>query len=95
METLEYKISCRKAKCKDFVYIGQTKRRFCDGFSEHRGYVSGKTLEQVCGAHFNQKGHTKTDMLPTILEKIYQKDNTFLILKRERLWIHYANSVST
>ena len=47
-----------------------------------------KNLEQVCGAHFNKKGHTQTDMLPTIIEKIHPKDDTFLRLNRERFWIN-------
>ena len=83
-----YKISCKKAKCKDFVYIGQTKRRFCDRLNDHKSYVSGKNLEQICGAHFNQKGHTQADMLPTIIEKVYPEDDTFLRLKREKFWIN-------
>ena len=42
-------------------YIGQTKRRFCDRFSEHRSYVSQKKFDQVCGEHFNKAGHSQSD----------------------------------
>ena len=86
-ENVIYKISCKKPKCQDFAYIGQTKRRFCDRLNNHRSYVSEKKLEQQCGAHFNQKGHTQEDMLPTILEQVYPKDDIFLRLRRESLWI--------
>ena len=87
-ENVIYKISCKKPKCRDFVYIGQTKRRFCDRFNNHRSYVSEKKLDQICGSHFNEKGHTQEDMLPVILEQVYPKNDTFLRLKRERYWIH-------
>ena len=70
------------------MYIGQTKRRFCDRFNNHRSYVSEKKLDQICGAHFNEKGHTQEDMLPVILEQVYPKNDDFLRLKRERYWIH-------
>ena len=36
-ENVIYRITCQKPQCKSFVYIGQTKRRFCDRISEHRG----------------------------------------------------------
>ena len=40
------------------ILIGQTKRKFCDKFSEHRGYVSQKKSDLVCGEHFNNAGHS-------------------------------------
>ena len=45
-------------------------------------------LDQVCGAHFNQKGHTVEDMLPTIVEQVYPTNDMFLRLKREKFWIN-------
>ena len=56
-ENVVYRITCKKPKCEDFVYIGETKRRFCDRFSEHKSYVTSKKLEQACGSHFNKQGH--------------------------------------
>ncbi len=84
-----YQITCKKPKCKDFVYIGQTKRRF----PEHKGYVSQKKLEQVCGEHFNKPGHSQLDMLPIILEEVIPKDDDFLRLTQEELWIRNYQSV--
>ena len=63
--------------CKTFVYIGQTKWRFCDRFSEHRGYVYQKKFDQVCGEHFNKAGHSQSDMLPIILEQVTPKNDDF------------------
>ena len=86
-ENVIYKISCKKTKCKVFSYIGQTKRIFCDRFNNHNSYVTEKKMEQICGAHFNEKGHTTDDMLPTIIEQVYPKGDDFLRLKREKMWI--------
>ena len=59
---------------------GQTKRKFCDRFSEHRGYVSQKKFDQVCGEHFNKPGHSQLDMLPVILEEVTSKNDNLLNL---------------
>ena len=59
------------------ILIGQTKRKFCDRFSEHRGYVSQKKFDQVCGEHFNKAGHSQSDMLPIILEQVTPKNDDF------------------
>ena len=88
-----YRITCKKPKCKNFVYIGQTKRRFCDRFSDHRGYVSQKKYDQVCGEHFNKPGHSQLDMLPVILEEVTPKNDDFLRLRREELWIRKYQSI--
>ena len=82
-----YRITCKRPQCKEFVYIGQTKRRFCDRFTEHKGYVSEKKFDQVCGEHFNKHGHTIADMLPVILEQVTPQNDEFLRLRREKLWI--------
>ena len=86
-ENVIYRITCKKPQCKDFVYIGQTKMRFCDRFAEHRGYVSQNKLDQVCGEHFTKYGHSQEDMLPIIIEQDNPKNDDFLRLKREELWI--------
>ena len=39
-ENVVYRITCKKPQCADFVYIGETKRKFHDRFSEHRRYVT-------------------------------------------------------
>ena len=75
------------------MYIGQTIRRFCDRFSEHRGYVSQKKFDQACGEHFNKTGHSQLDMLPIILEEVTPKNDDFLRLKREELWIRNHQSI--
>ena len=39
---------------------------------DHRGYVSQKKLDQVCGEHFNKPGHSQSDMLP-VMEEVTPK----------------------
>ena len=73
--------------------IGQTKGRFCDRFSEHRGYVSQKKFDQVYGEHFNKTGHSQLDMLPVILEKVTPKNDDFLRLRGEEIWIKNYQSI--
>ena len=87
-----YKISCRK--CRDFVYIGETGRRFTDRFQEHRGYVSQKKDHPV-GNHFNQKGHTIADMIPMAIEEVLPKGDRLLRERRESLWISRYDSVES
>ena len=78
---------------KLYIHIGQTKRRFCDRFSEHRGYVSQKRLDQVCGEHFNKLGHSQADMLPIIIGQVNPRKDDSLRLKREEYWIRNYQSV--
>ena len=79
-----YKLSCHK--CPEWVYVGETSRRFCDRLQEHRGYIRQKKLNAV-GVHFNSKGHSLTDLLPLAFERVLPKGNQILRRNRESLWI--------
>ena len=92
IETL-FKITCKKPRCKSFTYIGQTSNRFCDRFTDHKTYVSTKSLDQVCGYHFNLPGHSQEDMLPVILEEVYPKNDSFIRDIREKYWISTYKSI--
>ena len=52
-----------------------------------------KKFDQVCGEHFNKTGHSQLDMLPIILEEVTPKNDDFLRLKREELWIRNYQSI--
>ena len=58
-----------------------------------RVFFSQKKLDQVCGDHFNENGHSQNDMLAIILEKVNPKNDDFLRLKREEVWIRTYQSV--
>ena len=49
--------------------------------SQHRGYVNNRNLNQPTGYHFNQPGHSISDMRITVLEKVKHKDELY---RRER-----------
>ena len=87
-----YKLSCRI--CPSFVYIGETSRRFCDRFAEHRGYVSQKKLDKPIGEHFNREGHKITDLVPLPIERVLPLTDNFLRKRREKLWIYRYDSAS-
>ena len=50
----------------------------------HKPYL----IDQVCGYHFNQKGHSYEDMNPVIIEEVIPKNDNYLRMKRERYWIN-------
>ena len=87
-----YKITCRK--CPHFVYIGETERRFCDRFTDHRGYVNRNKTDQPVGAHFNLPGHTLEDLVAFPIERVFPRDDTMLRRRREKLWIKRYDSSS-
>ena len=53
----------------------------------HRGHISHKKLDQVCGNHFNKYDQSQNDKLPIILTKVTPTSDDFLRLKREEFWI--------
>ena len=88
-----YKLGCRR--CPNFVYVGETQRRFCDRLTDHRGYIRRKVLNHPIGFHFNQRGHDKngTDLLATPIEKVLPMDDHLLRKRREKVWIQRYDSV--
>ena len=80
-----YNIGCRK--CKDFVYVGETSRKFHIRVAEHKGYVTSKKMTHPVGRHFNSKNHTYADMLPIAIEQVLPRGDTMLRRRRVRLWI--------
>ena len=50
---------------------------------------------KATGAHFNQQGHSFSDMTVTVLEKIFNKNPQYR-KTREKMWINRLNTkVST
>ena len=66
-----YCITCRKCKIQ---YIGESERTLIERFSEHLGYVHNEHMNKATGGHFNQKGHSVSDMEVAIIEKIFSQD---------------------
>ena len=84
-----YKIGCKKC---DWVYIGETERKFCERLTDHRGYVRRKENNAI-GIHFNSAGHDITDMEPLPIEQI-DKEDTDIRRQREKIWIQRYDAVS-
>ena len=83
-ENVIYRITCRK--CRDFVYVGETSRKFQKRVTEHKGYITQKKPNCI-GEHFNSRNHNYTDMLPVPIEQVLPSGDTLLRRRRERLWI--------
>ena len=75
-----YMIECKKDYCKS-RYVGQSGQKCAQRMAQHRGYVNNRNLNQPTGNHFNQPGHSVSDMKITVLEKVKQRDELY---RRER-----------
>ena len=72
-------------------YIGETERSLQERFSEHKHYVTSKQTTKATGFHFNQPGHSISDMQVTILEKVHSLD-PLMRKEREDLYIRKFNT---
>ena len=89
-KNVTYKLGCKK--CHKFLYIGETSRRICDRFQEHRGYVTQKNLSQPTGSHFTQAGHSLYDLTVQGIELVKPINDPFVLKTRETFWITKYNS---
>ena len=69
-----YLLGCKRCPQQ---YIGETDRSLKERFLEHKGYVNNHVVSKATGFHFNQKGHTISDMEVTVVEKIFNVDPQF------------------
>ena len=69
-----YLIQCERCKVK---YIGETERPLKDRIGEHKGYIRTKKLNEPIGEHFNQRGHSITDLKVSILEKVIKEEKFY------------------
>ena len=84
-----YYWKCTKNNCKDYPrceYIGLTKRPFKTRLGEHKQYIRSRILDQPSGHHFNQPGHSVSDLSGIILEQVKSPD-PFVLRAREFLYI--------
>ena len=83
-----------KANCQEYPgyeYIGMTSRKFKNRMGEHRDYVKRDVLTEPAGEHFNQRGHTVTDLKGQVIEKVRSKD-PFIIRAIESMLIQKFDS---
>ena len=91
-KSVVYKLTCKKARCRDFVYVGQTERRCKDRFYDHKSYIHKKRSETAAGHHFNLPGHDVTDMAMLPIERVRPANNPLVRQVRESLWIRRYDS---
>ena len=72
-------------------YVGETGRVAKDRFREHIGYVENNQLEKATGWHFNQRGHSVSDMEFAVIEKIFSQDPG-VRKEKESVFINKFNS---
>jgi hypothetical protein len=59
-------------------YIGEMKRSLAKRLSEHRGYITRMFPTKATGIHFNQRGHSISDVRITIIEKKKATDKSYI-----------------
>ena len=50
-----------------------------------------KMMNKATGEHFNQKGHSFSDMTVTVIEKIFNQNPQYR-KQREKMWINRFNT---
>ena len=83
-----YMIECLKCKQR---YIGESKRSLKSRLADHRGYINKEQTDTATGAHFNQPGHSLSDLSVTILE-ISRKEDDIYRKEREKYFINLFNT---
>ena len=89
-----YQWRCTKSNCKDHpknIYNGKTTKSFQQRFSQHRDYVKREVLTEASGDHFNQPGHSVSDIQGLVLEKVKSKD-PYVLKAREHFYIQKFDS---
>ena len=89
-----YRLTCKKCPQAKFLYIGETQRRACDRFTDHRGYVTQGRTDQPAGQHFSLKGHTTMDMIFLPIERVLPAEDAALRKTREKVWIRHYDSTT-
>ena len=89
-----YKLSCNKAGCQKWFYIGETKRRLCLRINDHRSTIYRKSLKHSVGRHFAKgHGHKPEAFLEvTGIERVLPHGNDLLRKRRESYWINQYNA---
>ena len=97
-ENVIYCITCTKGNrcCKEKPqYIGETGRRACDRFQEHRGSITNPSQSNTTkpvGAHFQLPGHSINDLQIVPIEKV-RSANPWIRKAREQFYIRKFDTI--
>ena len=62
-----------------------------DRFLEHKGYANTNNQTKATGLHFNQKGHSVSNMKITVIERVFSQNPLFR-KQREKMFIQKFNT---
>ena len=88
-KNLVYLIECNKETCK-LRYIGETEKSLKDRLSNHIQKIKSIIPTTATGEHFNEIGHSLSNMTITIVETIKSEDPNY---RKEREKFHKNNSI--
>ena len=88
-QTVFILLNAEKNNC-NMKYVGETKRIIKFRFAEHRGYVNNND-DTATGQHFNEPGHSLSDMTLTVLERVKSSDDMYR-KEREKYFIRKFNT---
>ena len=77
MQSAKYNLSyviCEKCPQQ---YIGETERMLKDSLLEHKGYANTNNQTKATGIHYNQRGHSVSNLKITVLEKVFNSNPQF------------------
>ena len=81
-----YSCSCKKCNMQYIGLVGNREARVC--WTEHRNSVNSLvgSPSTAIGKHFNERGHTLTDMEFCVIEQVMNR-SPFYLKARESYWI--------
>ena len=79
-EGVVYAIECQKCGC---LYVGETGRKMCERFLEHRRAVLNNKDNNEIAYHFNNNNHNVNDM--AICGILYCRDTLTRKLKEQKV----------
>ena len=85
-----YYWKCKKTKCKEypqFKYVGMMSQPYRTRRSEHKHNVRSQLLDKPSGYHFNQPGHSLSELTGLVL-KHEKSPDPFILKTREYFYIH-------
>ena len=86
-----YLIECNKEKCK-LRYIGETEKTLKERLSNHINKIRSIVPTTATGEHFNEPGHSLSNLTITIIEKVKNNELNYR-REREKLYIKKFNTL--
>ena len=76
-EIIVFLIQCDKENCKLKKYVWESEKTTKERISEYRGSIFRKETRHATGHHFNQPGHSLTNIKLTVIEIVKKTDSLY------------------